>query len=342
MSTGKFVKCNNNALNLLKYTLEELLAKGPVDLSPILQPDGSESNGKAIEYIIEAMKGEKPVFEWTLIDAEDREFICEIRLSKLSGTNDNTTMASFVDITDRKNDEKIREKITMELVHRNKDLEQFMYIVSHNLRAPVANIMGIADLLQSNCPINDESAELLSDLTTSVNRLDDVIIDLSYILQVKREVSEKKEIVSFSNTVENIKSSIADLIKNEKVDVLYDFSAIDEMFTLKSYLYSAFFNLISNSIKYRRPDIKPIIEITSAVSGNKIILTFKDNGLGIDLEKKRDLVFGLYKRFHTHAEGKGMGLYMTKTQIEIMGGSISIASEVNKGTEFRIEFDITD
>ena len=86
--------------------------------------------------------------------------------------------------------------------------------------------------------------------------------------------------------------------------------------------------------------MQPVIEITSRRVSDKIQLYFKDNGLGIDLGKRGDQVFGLYKRFHNHVEGKGMGLFMVKTQVESMGGKISIVSEVNQGTEFRIEFEL--
>jgi signal transduction histidine kinase len=111
------------------------------------------------------------------------------------------------------------------------------------------------------------------------------------------------------------------------------------MMTIKSYLYSIFYNLISNSLKYRQHDIPSVIEIKSKVENNKVILLFKDNGMGIDLKKENNAVFGLYKRFHTkYAEGKGIGLFMVKTQIEAIGGSIGIKSEVNKGSEFWIEF----
>jgi signal transduction histidine kinase len=81
-----------------------------------------------------------------------------------------------------------------------------------------------------------------------------------------------------------------------------------------------------------------VIDISSGKSDDKIQLVFKDNGLGIDLDKKGDQVFKLYKRFHSHVEGKGVGLFMVKTQVETLGGTISISSEVNKGTEFSIEF----
>jgi signal transduction histidine kinase len=153
-------------------------------------------------------------------------------------------------------------------------------------------------------------------------------------------VSEKKELIKFSELVNDIKISINNLIKKEHVEIISDFSEVNKMFAVKSYLNSIFYNLISNSIKYKQTNINPKIEIKSFRLNNKIIIIFRDNGIGIDLEKKGDQVFGLYKRFHTHTEGKGMGLFMVKTQVETLGGKISIKSEVNKGTVFEIEFTV--
>ncbi len=243
-------------------------------------------------------------------------------------------------ITERKAMESERQKTLEQMMQRNRDLEQFTYIVSHNLRAPVANIIGISDYMQNTEMESDEKEEMNNGLRKSVHQLDGVIKDLNNILQLKREISEKKEIVKFSDIINNIKTSIVNLIENEEVTFITDFTAIDEMQTIKSYLHSIFYNLISNSIKYKRPNVKPVIEIRSEVVEGKLEITFKDNGLGIDLEKKGDLVFGLYKKFHTHAEGKGMGLFMVKTQVETLGGTISIESEIDKGTEFKIKFEI--
>lgn len=243
------------------------------------------------------------------------------------------------DITSQKNAEAERSKMMEDILQRNKNLEQFSYIVSHNLRAPVANIMGISEVLRLPNIGREREKDLMSSLAVSVKKLDDVIMDLNYILQIKNKGINKVELVSFSGILHDVETSIENIILNEGVEIVSDFTAVDEIKTFKSYLNSIFYNLISNSIKYRRVDIKPIINVTSQRDQSKIILSFKDNGLGIDLNRKSEYVFGLYKRFHDHVEGKGMGLYMVKTQVESLGGRIEIFSEVNQGTEFKIEFD---
>lgn len=230
-----------------------------------------------------------------------------------------------------------KAQIMNDLIQRNKDLEQFAYIVSHNLRAPVANIIGITNFMKMPDLEPAEQASMVSSLNQSVSALDGVIKDLSLILQIRREVNEQKTTIHFSSIMNEIQLAIDNLIKLEKVTFEIDFSAIDQINSIKSYIYSIFYNLISNSIKYRRPDVQPVIKIKSSIIDNQIQLVFTDNGLGIDLKKNKDTVFGLYKRFHSHTEGKGMGLFMVKTQIETLGGKIHIASEPNKGTQFKIE-----
>ncbi|SEB17989.1 PAS domain S-box protein [Pedobacter hartonius] len=243
----------------------------------------------------------------------------------------------FKDITERKFGEMERAKMVSDILKRNNDLEQFSYIISHNLRAPVANIIGLAEELRRNLAVKGENNLTMDYLIASTKKLDTVIIDLHSILQVKHEFIENKESVILSRLLEEVLTYMPNLIREQKVKFIIDFSAGDELWILKSFMHNIFYNLISNSIKYRQPALDPIIEIKSERSGDKFILIFTDNGIGIDLVKNKGQVFGLYKRFHSHVEGKGMGLFMVKTQIETLGGTISVDSKVDHGTQFRLE-----
>ena len=242
--------------------------------------------------------------------------------------------------TFRKNAEIEREKIISDIIRQNKELEQFAYIVSHNLRSPVANILGSTDMLKDNFLAPEDQKILMESLDISVHKLDNVIHDLNYILQVKNPMNEKKEIVYFTNIINDIRLSISDKIRTENAEINCDFADANEIIIVKSYLYSILYNLISNSIKYRRQDVAPVISIISKKIKNTIQIVYTDNGIGMDLEKLHGQLFGLYKRFHFHTEGKGMGLFMVKTQVETMGGSIGVKSEINKGTEFTLTFNI--
>lgn len=300
--------------------------------------EGDETALEVLQGIKNVMEGKQDVFYFEYpcdSPIEPRWF--SMRVIKFD-SDEPMVVLSHQNISERKFAELERIKITGDLIQRNYDLVQFAYIVSHNLRAPVANIIGASSAL-NNFSLNAEEKEVLSQgIYDSVTRLDEVIKDLSNVLQIKSKLKETEEKVSFSELIEDITISIKNLIDAEQMQIQYDFTEIDGFSTIKSYLYSIFYNLITNSIKYRQQQIAGMIIIKSYLIGNKIILTFTDNGMGIDLIKRRDQVFGLYKRFHSHIEGKGTGLFMVKTQVETLGGSISIESTVNKGTEFKIEF----
>ncbi|MBD1365883.1 PAS domain-containing sensor histidine kinase [Mucilaginibacter sp. ZT4R22] len=242
------------------------------------------------------------------------------------------------DITGKKQADQERDRMTADLIQRNKDLEQFTYIVSHNLRAPVANIKGLSDLLSDDMKPDDENMAALTALDTSVGNLDKVIIDLNHILQVSSQANDTLEKVSLPLLVDDVKSANSQLIQKNNVKIHCDFSEVGELTSLKSYLYSIFQNLIVNSIKYHRAGVEPVISIVSKIDHNKACLYFTDNGKGIDMQRDGLQLFGLYKRFDLSVEGKGMGLFMVKTQVERLGGKISVESGVDKGSTFKLEF----
>ena len=243
------------------------------------------------------------------------------------------------DITQRKIAEIEKERISANLLHRNKDLEQFSYIISHNLRLPVANIIGLVENLVLNNFDASEKKEAFTAIHISARRLDDVVMDLNKILDVRTKENENKQLLKLSDILYDAKINLGFIIKKESGIIESDFGETDALFTIKSYISSIFYNLILNSIKYRHPPLTPYIKISSRKVNNKLVLTFSDNGLGIDLAKTKGELFGLYKRFHPHVNGKGVGLYMVRLQVEALGGTISVASKVNDGTVFTIEFE---
>ncbi|HEY2581470.1 MAG TPA: PAS domain-containing sensor histidine kinase [Mucilaginibacter sp.] len=233
-----------------------------------------------------------------------------------------------------------REKITADLIKHNSDLEQFTYIISHNLRAPVANIVGLSNMLKEDDLEQAEKQEMLDRISIAIGNIETVITDLNMILQVRKPLNEKNEMVSFNDLIEAIKTSIHDTTESDRVQFKCTFKEADSIFTIRSYLYSIFYNLISNSIKYRKLNVAPVITIKSRKLNDKIELSFKDNGKGIDLHKNSQMLFGLYKRFDTSVEGKGMGLFMVKTQVEALGGTIKVKSKPGQGSNFIITLPI--
>lgn len=273
-----------------------------------------------------------PELKYTGPDGNTRVFY-ELKVPyNIPGKDEKAVLGIVLDITEQR-------AVNANLMQRNKDLEQFSYIISHNLRAPVANILGLAEVLQNTDVIADDEKAILKKIRYSVKRLDRVINDLNYILEFKNQDMQQKEWVNFSCLLADIKLSLTGNFENEDVQIIGEFEEAMGMHTVKSYLYSIFYNLISNSIKYTQPGVVPIIVISSSSDDNKVRLKFKDNGIGIDMQTSGKHLFGLYKRFHFHIEGKGMGLYMVKTQVDALHGKITVNSEVGKGTEFIIEFE---
>lgn len=227
------------------------------------------------------------------------------------------------------------EEVINNLLRRNRDLEQFANIVSHNIRSPLANIMGLSRLL--NIGLSEEDKQTaLSGINTSAKKLEGVIKDLSEVLQIRKSNNGLRVEIDLDSLVEDICLSISALIERKNGKIICDFAGAPVIQGVRSYLSSIILNLITNALKYSRPEIAPIITIKSSTQDNILTLCVSDNGIGIDLEKHGTDMFGLYKRFNDTVEGKGLGLYMVKTQTEALNGKIEVESQLGVGTTFII------
>jgi len=197
--------------------------------------------------------------------------------------------------------------------------------------------MGLSNILNTFEFNLTEKDDVLTALETSTLILDQIIIDLNQILQIHGSISENSEQVVFQSLVDEITLSLANLIAQENVTIKTNFSAAGKTFTIKSYMYSIFYNLILNGIMYRQTGVEPLVSISTRAKEDGLEILFKDNGNGID-EKNIKNLFGLYKRFDTSVEGKGIGLFLVKMQVENLGGKISVQSKVGIGTIFKLEF----
>ncbi|WP_324719473.1 PAS domain S-box protein [Salinimicrobium sp. HB62] len=339
---GKITYWNKAAKEIYGWQKEEVLGKDILEVTP---------SKVTLELGKEIMKSLKKGKTWTgeyeVKKKNGMQFPASV--TTVPFYNNSGELKGYIGISSDITERKIAEnklqtlnrnlrKYTSELVAANKGLEQFSYIVSHNLRAPVANILGLEKLINTEEYPEQIKERLLQETFSNIRRLDTIVTDLNDILQVKIDLRERKEMVDLEKLIRTIRSGIRQIIEGEQVKIRTNFSEVPELRVTRSYLHSIFYNLLMNSIKYRRPDVDPVIEIKSQRKGKRIQLEFSDNGLGIDLGKRGNQVFGLYKRFHSHVPGKGMGLFMVKTQVEIMGGKIEVFSEVGKGTRFLMEF----
>lgn len=215
-------------------------------------------------------------------------------------------------------------------------LMQYSYVVSHNLRAPIANLVGLSNFFSHS--ENEKNTTIINHIKESSERIDAILKDLNSILAVREEINQSMENISLLKILNEVKSDLKYEIEEANAVISSNITDSCFIYSINSFMHSVFYNLLSNALKYRDRNRDCTISIDAIFEGKTVTLTFADNGIGIDLGKHKDKVFGLYKRFHKDiAEGTGVGLHLIKEQIETLGGNITINSELGKGTTFIVE-----
>ncbi len=225
-----------------------------------------------------------------------------------------------------------------ELLRINTDLDNFIYAASHDLRAPIANLEAILTRLNKRLAGRLEAAEvpLLEFASTAIGRLKQTITDLTEISRAQRDTGEQAGEVFFEEILTDIKLDISSLIAESGANIRTQLEVPSLHYARKN-LRSILYNLVSNAIKYRSPDRPLLITVTTRREGSDVVLTVGDNGLGIPASQLPRM-FVMFRRFHSHVEGSGIGLSIVKRIVENSGGSISVASEESRGTSFTITF----
>ena len=248
-------------------------------------------------------------------------------------------VGAIQDITARKLAEQEKEQLVNELTQNNMELKQFSYITTHNLRAPLTNLIAISKMLNTDEIKNELTLKLIDGFKRSTYHLNETLNDLINILIIKENKNLAIGVYQFQKILDKVAESIETAIVNSRTIINVDFSKAKEVHFNGAYLESIFLNLITNSIKYADFKRDPVIEIkTEKLEDNSVILTFKDNGLGMNMERVKHRIFGLYQRFHNNIDSKGIGLYLIHSQITALGGYVSVWSEEGKGTIFTIGF----
>ena len=241
------------------------------------------------------------------------------------------------DLSERVKNEALMKK-NRELLRINTDLDNFVYMASHDLKSPIANLEGLLKILDQdpNARATASQEKILKLMNTSVQSLRQTVADLTEITKIQKDIKENVVEVSFPEVMQEVKHNIEQLMLEAQATIQAHFHVPELLFN-KAALKSILYNLLSNAIKYRSSDRPIQIEVTSYMAKDHVVLSVKDNGLGLKKEQQAKL-FTMFKRFHQHVEGTGIGLYIIKRAIENTGGWIEVDSRENQGSEFRVHF----
>ncbi|MDJ1501516.1 PAS domain S-box protein [Xanthocytophaga agilis] len=268
------------------------------------------------------------------LHASGKEFPIEASISQVTVAQNRYYTVIIRDITIRVDAQEQERRLNRELIRQNEQLQQFGYITSHNIRGPVATLLGLMNLLQDEEVSEVVNKEIVHHIKSTLVKLDTVIRDLNTILEYHKPVSRIKEVIVLEDLCQDVCGLIIPVRKDVDYYMETCFDEVPTIFSVRSYIHSIFYNLISNAFKFRSTERKLCLKIKSYTDGNSVFISFEDNGLGIDLASYQDSIFGMHKRFHIEIEGKGLGLYLVKTQVNALNGEISLRSELTKGTTF--------
>jgi signal transduction histidine kinase len=318
-------------------------------LAILEKSDGDYSTNAATDLMEKCISGENVVYEWTVKRKDNKLIPCEVRLVKLPFEGNRIVRVSAIDISERKRSERMLNLDKQKLEDKNEELislnqalenqtnqlQEFAYISSHNLRSPAGNIRALLDFYH-NDPNEENFKIVLEKLDVVSEDLLDTINDLADVVKIKNEISQDFRAINLAKLIEKANVSLSQEILDKKATIEVQLNGISFIKASKTYMDSIILNLLSNALKYSQKKVPPRIHISAAHDETCLILKVEDNGLGIDMELYGSKLFGLRKTFHKNKDSRGVGLFITKAQVEAMQGTIYADSEPGKGATFYI------
>ncbi|MCM4152710.1 PAS domain S-box protein [Arenibacter sp. N53] len=325
---GRLSKANPRICEILGYSETEVLEKTIFDLAH------QEDMGRLKGMLVEIECGGQVSFKLEKRCVHKNGDYVWVNAAIAAVKNDagkvTHLVAQIQDISDKK-------QLTENLTEHNNRLINFAHIVSHNLRSHTSNISMLLDLAFQEDP-NVIKNEYYRNIKVVSDNMNETIHQLSEIVEINSQVSSTLSSQNLLKRVHKAMKTVEPLVKKNKAIIHVDVADNINVLAVHAYLESIILNLITNAIKYRSPERLPELKIAGGINGEYAFLSFEDNGLGIDLERYGSRLFGMYKTFHSHPEARGIGLFISKNQIEAMGGRIEVESELNKGTKFTAYF----
>ena len=356
MKKYEVIEVNQKICELFKYEHKsEIIGHSPIHFSPEFQRDNVPTEKKAKDYLNRAMNGENLLFEWLHKDKNENIIECDIRLTRVSIDGHYYIRASILDITERKKLEKEKEQVMNEIRSINEEMENIIYIASHDLRTPLVNIHGFSNelvslgedlkkILANNNISNSEINNLIEfDLTESIHYIQSSTQKMDRLLNSLLKLSRMGRSDLYFETL-NLNALIPELLDSykftlDKINATVRIKDLPSIYGDKSQILQVFSNLIENAIKYRKNNQDLIIEFKSKTDDNYIYIYLSDNGIGINKSQLSN-VFEIFKRLSPdeYPEGEGIGLTITKRIIKRHNADIFVESKEGDGSTFIIKF----
>ena len=334
---GTLLNINNAAIELYGYTEDEMRGMKVRMVSATQSDEIYQQHFYKIWRIIKEKGRHLIINKHKKKNGEILDI--EINFNYIEFGGKKLNCAFLKDITEKREAEIEKEHLLSELIQSNMELKQFSYITTHNLRAPLTNLISICNIINTKTISDRVTLNLIDGFKSSTHQLNNTLNDLIDILIIKENINLPTGRVFFQNTLDKVKASLLNTLLKENVVIEAHFEEATSVCFSSIYLESVLLNLLTNSIKYHHPNRNPIIKIDTKKDGDgNTIMTFTDNGIGMDMKRVKDKIFGLYQRFHGNSNSKGIGLYLIHSQITALKGKIEVTSEVNVGTTFTVTF----
>ncbi|MBP7181970.1 MAG: PAS domain S-box protein [Flavobacterium sp.] len=330
---GKAVWANQAYLDLTGLSMEEIIGQKPGYLSK-----GPETDVQTSLLLREAIKNKENIKVTILnYNKKKEKYWFELNISTVFDSKNN--FMNFVgvgrNVTSRIEKELELKRLLEVTSSQNSKLYNFTHIVSHNIRSHASNLSMVIDVIESTVDIS-EKLSYFDLFKEGTEKLSETIEYLNEIITIQQKTNIEKTKINLKHEIEKTKMALSLVIKESKITIT-DTIPDDLIVTaIPAYLDSILLNLFTNAIKYKSPERKPTLKIGYEIIEGYTVLNFKDNGLGLDLKKNAHKLFGMYKTFHGNEDAKGIGLFITKNQLEAMNGKIEIESEVGQGSNFKI------
>jgi PAS domain S-box-containing protein len=329
---GEAVWANEAYTKLTGYSLEETVGK------PRSILNGPETNLQTIHNINLAIENKKHL-KFTILNYNKSKgkFWYESNITPVF--DDRGDCIKFVcvgrDVTGRIEKEIELTRILEVTSQQNDKLLNFAHIVSHNIRSHTSNLLMVLDVIEG-AENTDEKLSYIEMFKEGTEKLSETIEYLNEIITIQKNTNIEKKNIFLYDEIEKTKITLRPIILESQIEITHSIPEDLTVSAIPAYLDSILLNIFTNAIKYRSHSRKSFLKIGYEINENYTIISFKDNGLGLNLKKNGHKIFGMYKTFHGNDDARGIGLYITKNQLEAMKGKIEMKSEEGIGSVFKI------